>query len=225
MNLGKRIQDLRRKRGLTTGELATHVQVTSGFISQLEHNKTVPSLQTLQRVAGALQVSLSYLLLEDDAKPQVVRKQERNIIHVGNGGLKAAVLSPLPARSLELILLDLPPGKVSWMKLRFHEGQECHLVIKGKVRAYHGDHSYLLEEGDSIFWDGTAPHRMENVGDGAAQILIALAPPAFLPLEQAEDLNRGQRQLHVKTAEKMAPRPFEAKGQACADLDCEEMSR
>lgn len=212
MNLGKRIQDLRRKRGLTTGELATHVQVTSGFISQLEHNKTVPSLQTLQRVAGALQVSLSSLLLEDDAQPQVVRKQERNIIHVGNGGLKAAVLSPLPARSLELILLDLPPGKVSWMKLRFHEGQECHLVIKGKVRAYHGDHIYLLEEGDSIFWDGTAPHGMENVGDGAAQILIALAPPAFLPLEQAEDLNGGQRQLHVKTAEEMARRPFEAKG-------------
>jgi transcriptional regulator with XRE-family HTH domain len=214
MNLGKRIQDLRRKRGLTTGELAARVQVTSGFISQLEHNKTVPSLQSLQRVAAALQVSLSYLLLEDDVKPRVVRKQERHIIHVGNDGLKAAILSPLPSQSLELILLDLPPGKVSWMKLRFHEGQECHLVTKGKIRAYHGDNSYLLEEGDSIFWDGTAPHRMENAGDGEAQILIALAPPVFLPLEQAEDLNGGKSQLDVKTAEKIARRPFEAKGQA-----------
>lgn len=214
MNLGKRIQDLRRKRGLTTGELAARVQVTSGFISQLEHNKTVPSLQSLQRVAAALQVSLSYLLLEDDVKPRVVRKQERHIIHVGNDGLKAAILSPLPSQSLELILLDLPPGKVSWMKLRFHEGQECHLVTKGKVRAYHGDNSYLLEEGDSIFWDGTAPHRMENVSDGEAQILIALAPPAFLPLEQAADLNGREGQRHVKSAEKVARRPLEAEGQA-----------
>jgi transcriptional regulator with XRE-family HTH domain len=186
MNLGKRIQDLRRRRGLTTGELAARVQVTSGFISQLEHGKTDPSLQTLQRVAAALQVPLSYLLLDDESKPQVIRKGERNVIHVGNGGLCASILSPLPSRDLELVLLELPPGSVPWAKLAFHNGHECHLVVKGKVRAYYGDESYLLDEGDSIFWDGTAPHRLENVGDEEAQIVMALTPPAFLPLEQVD---------------------------------------
>jgi quercetin dioxygenase-like cupin family protein len=53
-------------------------------------------------------------------------------------------------------------------------------VLRGTIRAYYGDEGYLLEEGDSILWDGTVPHRMENVGDGAAQLLIALAPAAFL---------------------------------------------
>jgi transcriptional regulator with XRE-family HTH domain len=94
MKLGKRIQDLRRRRGLTTGELAARVQVTSGFISQLEHSKTDPSLQTLQRVAAALQVPLSHLLLDDELKPQVVRKDERHVIHAGNGGPRASILSP-----------------------------------------------------------------------------------------------------------------------------------
>jgi transcriptional regulator with XRE-family HTH domain len=186
MNLGKRIQDLRRRRGLTTGELAARVQVTSGFISQLEHGKTDPSLQTLQRVAAALQVPLSYLLLDDESKPQVIRKGERNVIHVGNGGLCASILSPLPSRNLELVLLELPTGGVPWAKLGFHNGHECHLVVKGKVRACYGDESYLLDEGDSIFWDGTAPHRLENVGDEEAQIVMALTPPAFLPLEQVD---------------------------------------
>jgi transcriptional regulator with XRE-family HTH domain len=186
MNLGKRIQDLRRRRGLTTGELAARVQVTSGFISQLEHSKTDPSLQTLQRVAAALQVPLSYLLLDDESRPQVIRRGERNVIHVGNGGLCASILSPLPSRNLELVLLELPPGGVPWAKLEFHDGHECHLVVKGKVRACYGDESYLLDEGDSIFWDGTAPHRLENVGDEEAQIVMALTPPAFLPLEQVD---------------------------------------
>jgi transcriptional regulator with XRE-family HTH domain len=190
MNLGKRIQELRRRRGLTTSELAARVQVTSGFISQLEHSKTDPSLQTLQRVAAALQVPLSYLVLDEEAKPQVIRKGERNVIHVGNGGLQAAILSPLPSRDLELVLLELPPGQVSSTKLRFHHGHECHLVAKGKVRAYYGDDTYLLDEGDSIFWDGTAPHRVENVGNESAQIVIALTPPAFLPLEQADNGTR-----------------------------------
>jgi transcriptional regulator with XRE-family HTH domain len=194
MNLGKRIQELRRRRGLTTGELAAHARVTSGFISQLEHNKTEPSLHTLQRVATALQVPLSHLLLEEDVKPQVVRRQERNVIHVGNGGLRASMLSPLPSRTLELVLLELPPGKASWTKLRFHEGQECHLIIKGTVRASYGEESFLLEEGDSIFWDGTAPHRMENVGTDEAHILMALTPPAFLPLEPSEEAKGGDSQ-------------------------------
>jgi transcriptional regulator with XRE-family HTH domain len=190
MNLGKRIQDLRRRRGLTTGELAARVQVTSGFISQLEHSKTDPSLQTLQRVAAALQVPLSCLLLDDEIKPQVVRKDERHVIHAGNGGPRASILSPLPSRQLELVLLELPPGGVPWTKGQFHDGHECHLVVQGKVRASYGGERYLLDEGDSIFWDGAAPHGLENVGDEVAQIVMALTPPALLPLEQ---LGSGKR--------------------------------
>jgi transcriptional regulator with XRE-family HTH domain len=190
MKLGKRIQDLRRRRGLTTGELAARVQVTSGFISQLEHSKTDPSLQTLQRVAAALQVPLSYLLLDDEIKPQVIRKGERHVVHLGDGGLRASILSPLPSRHLELVLLELPPGGASWVKGQFHDGHECHLVMQGKVRASYGGESYLLGEGDSIFWDGTAPHRLENVGEEVAQVVVALTPPAFLPLEQIDAAQR-----------------------------------
>jgi transcriptional regulator with XRE-family HTH domain len=187
MNLGKRIQELRRKRGLTTGELAAQVHVTSGFISQLEHGKTDPSLHTLQRVAIALEVPLSSLLIEENRKPQVVRKQDRHVVHLGNTDIQAAILSPLPSRSLELVLLYLPPGKETWTKQRAHEGQECHLILKGTVRAYYAEESYLLEEGDSILWDGIAPHRLENIGRDEVQILIALSPPTFLPLETAAE--------------------------------------
>jgi transcriptional regulator with XRE-family HTH domain len=190
MNLGKRIQDLRRRRELTTGELAARVRVTSGFISQLEHSKTDPSLQTLQRVAAALQVPLSLLLLEDEIKPQVIRKGDRHVIHAGNGGPRASILSPLPSRHLELVLLELPLGGVSWTKGQFHDGHECHLVVQGKVRASYGGERYLLDEGDSIFWDGAAPHGLENVGDKVAQIVMALTPPALLPMEQV-DSGRG----------------------------------
>jgi transcriptional regulator with XRE-family HTH domain len=180
MNLGKRLADLRRKRGLATGELAARAKVTSGFISQLEHNKTSPSLTTLQRVAAALDVPLTYLLLEEDLRPQVVRQHERQVIPLGQDGLCASLVSPLLSQQLELVVLDLPRGTISWPQSRSHEGQECHLVLRGTIRAYYGEDSYLLDEGDSILWDGTVPHRMENVGDGAAQLLIALAPAAFL---------------------------------------------
>jgi hypothetical protein len=67
-------------------------------------------------------------------------------------------------------------------------------VLKGTIRAYYGEKSYLLEEGDSILWNGTVPHRIENVGDSEAQLLIALTPPGYLPLEHTEEVDAGARQ-------------------------------
>ena len=44
MNLGNKLRRMRQARGLTAVELAKRARVTTGFISQLEHRHTVPSL-------------------------------------------------------------------------------------------------------------------------------------------------------------------------------------
>ena len=179
MNLGKKLRRMRQARGLTAVELAKRARVTTGFISQLEHSQTVPSLHTLQRIATVLGVSLTYFLLEENLQPQVVRKQERPILHVGDNGSCVSLLSPLPSRHLELALFELPPGAVSWSTARSHAGQQCHLLLQGTVRADYGDTTYHLEEGDSILWEGTLPYRLENLGTHEARLVIATAPASL----------------------------------------------
>jgi transcriptional regulator with XRE-family HTH domain len=185
MHLGNKLRRMRQARGLTAVELAKRARVTTGFISQLEHSQTVPSLQTLERIAAVLGVSLTYFLLEENLQPQVVRKRERQIIHLGHDGSCISLLSPLPAQHLELALLELPPGAVSWSTTRSHAGQQCHLVVHGTVRADYGDTTYRLEEGDSILWEGTLPYRLENIGTNEARLLIATAPASLW--KQAEE--------------------------------------
>jgi transcriptional regulator with XRE-family HTH domain len=185
MHLGNKLRRMRQARGLTAVELAKRARVTTGFISQLEHSQTVPSLQTLERIAAVLGVSLTYFLLEENLQPQVVRKRERQIIHLGHDGSCISLLSPLPAQHLELALLELPPGAVSWSTTRSHAGQQCHLVVHGTVRADYGDTTYRLEEGDSILWEGTLPSRLENIGTNEARLLIATAPASLW--KQAEE--------------------------------------
>ncbi len=180
MNLGKRIRCMRQARGLTSVELAKRSRVTTGFISQLEHSRTVPSLQTLQRVAAVLNVPLTYFLIDEALQPQVVRQRERHIIHLGQDGARVSLLSPLPPQHLELALLELPCGAVSWSTIRLQAGQQCHLVLQGTVRADYGDNTYRLAEGDSILWDGTMPYRLENIGNNDARLLVAMAPASLL---------------------------------------------
>ncbi len=190
MNLGKKMRRMRQARGLTAVELAKRSRVTTDFISQLEYSQTVPSLQTLQRIAAVLGVSMAYFLLEENLQPQVVRKRERHIVHLGEDGSCVWLLSPLPSQHLELALLELPCGAVSWSTARSHAGQQCHLVLQGTVRADYGDNTYRLEEGDSILWDGTLPYRLENIGTNDARLLIAMAP-ASLWKQAGEEASNG----------------------------------
>jgi transcriptional regulator with XRE-family HTH domain len=185
MHLGNKLRRIRQARGLTAVELAKRARVTTGFISQLEHSQTVPSLLTLQRIAAVLGVSLTYFFLEENLQPQVVRKQERQTIQLGHNGSCVSLLSPLSSRHLELALCELPPGAVSWSTARSHAGQQCHLLLQGTVRADYGDHTYRLEEGDSILWEGTRPYRLENLGTSEARLLIATAPASLW--QQAEE--------------------------------------
>ena len=67
MDIGDRIRELRRERGMTLRELAEKAKMSFGFLSDCEHNKTNPSIGTCQRIADALGVPASRLLGESVA--------------------------------------------------------------------------------------------------------------------------------------------------------------
>ncbi len=62
MNIGDRLREVRRLRGISLRNLAKEVGVSASFISQVEQNKCQPSLETLRKVSEALDVPTGYLL-------------------------------------------------------------------------------------------------------------------------------------------------------------------
>lgn len=63
-SLGSRIKKVRMDRDITIKDLAGSAGVSPGLISQIENGQTVPHLDTLERIAGALNTSPAYLLME-----------------------------------------------------------------------------------------------------------------------------------------------------------------
>ncbi len=182
MLLGRKIRDLRLRRGLTVQQLAAASRLSKGFISQVENGRTSPSLATLRDLALALQTSVAYLVVEEEQSPHVVRAQERPRVHVGGNTSKVEVLSAQPKRNLEMMLAELPPGMPAGDKRHYHHGEECMLCLEGRVSVVYGDHRLVLETGDSCHYDGRLPHAVENCGPGIARVLIAITPAAFEPI-------------------------------------------
>src|SRR5256712_13648866 len=101
MHLGKKIRDLRFRRGLTVQQLAELSDLSKGFISQVENERTSPSLATLMDLARALETSVAYLVVEEDQVPFVVRSKDRRRLSPGGDGPAFEVLSDSPKRNLE----------------------------------------------------------------------------------------------------------------------------
>lgn len=71
MFIGKRIRQLREQRGLSQGDIEAVSGMLRAYVSRVEHGHTVPSLETTERFAAALDVPLYFLFYEEDAVPTV----------------------------------------------------------------------------------------------------------------------------------------------------------
>lgn len=182
MQLGRKIRDLRLRRGLTVQQLAELTGLSKGFISQVENSRTSPSLATLQDLARALETSVAYLVVEEDQAPHLVRASERPKLQIGGNTSCVEVLSAQPRRNLELIQAELPPGVAAGDKRHYHHGEEVVLCLEGRVTLHCGEHTMVLEAGDSCHFDGRVHHAVENSGEVVARVLIAMTPAAFEPM-------------------------------------------
>ena len=64
MKVGSVIQDIRRKRNLSQGDLAKQLGISQTYLSQIEGDKKTPSMEILQAISDALEIPVYYLLFK-----------------------------------------------------------------------------------------------------------------------------------------------------------------
>jgi transcriptional regulator with XRE-family HTH domain len=172
MDIGSAIRAIRKRKNITIAELCEQTGLSQGFMSQVETNKTSPSISTLENIAASLNVPLAYLLLKKEERMQVVRKDERKVTTSGSDALRVEHLSS--AKHVTMRIVEFPPGATTGALPHAHEGEEVHLVIKGTIYAEQGEDSVELKEGDSFSWNACTPHSVRNRSDETAIVLISV---------------------------------------------------
>lgn len=66
--LGKRIAKYRKKRAYTQAILAEKADISNNYLSNIEHNRSIPSLETLMSLCNALELTPNDLLIGTDSK-------------------------------------------------------------------------------------------------------------------------------------------------------------
>lgn len=174
--IGRRMRALRGERKLTIAELAAKASVSAGIISQIERGSANPSIKTLQRLCEALDVNVWEFLDEEkrsaasDAPPFVRRGARRPRMVLGDKGLTKELLSPQYAEELRFMFVTMPPGSAT-EEMLIGAGQKAGYVMGGTVELTVGEHSVLLEEGDSFQFSSDVDHGLANRSDQEAKVL------------------------------------------------------
>jgi len=185
MSIGSKVKAFRQELSMTIPQLGVITGLSKGFLSQVENDKVSLSLESLQKVATALNVPVRNFLADEPFPPELVAKNSRPRIKFRDEP-EVEILSAPFGRQLQVLMVELPPGYQAGNCAHTHEGEEWIMVITGKVKVIQGEFSAILEEGDSIHWDGSHPHLCQNAIDTPTKILVALTPPAMLPLSKTE---------------------------------------
>jgi transcriptional regulator with XRE-family HTH domain len=176
VEVGKQIRHLREQRKLSQAALAETSGISRNTLSLIERGQTSPTVATLKSLAEALSVDINAFFLPYEESSIVFTKgNQRPNLQLDHGVLNdlgLGLLEPL----VTPLLLQLDPGARSGPALS-HDGQDFVFCLEGEILYSINDRGYVLEAGDSLFFDGHLPHRFSNIGSGSASLLIILSTP------------------------------------------------
>jgi transcriptional regulator with XRE-family HTH domain len=182
--IGLKIRELRMHQGRKLKELSQKVGVTTSFLSQVEREVAVPSIGSLKKISNALGVSITSFF-DDQAEKRVrnnfspvIKKDDRKILHPCPG-VTYNLLSKNLQGKIEFLLAIYEVGANTGPEPYTHRGEECALVLKGKLEVEIGSFVYALKKDDSISFSCEIPHRVRNVGKIPAVSIWCVTPPSF----------------------------------------------
>ncbi|SDQ52919.1 transcriptional regulator, XRE family with cupin sensor [Pseudoxanthomonas sp. CF385] len=182
MDIGARLQLVRKSKGLSQRELAKRVGVTNSTISLIEQNKVSPSVSSLKKVLDGIPISLADFFTLDLEKglPDSPFYVADELPDVGSNGIHYFLVGRhRPQRQMCILREVMPPGSDTGDSMLAHDGEEGGVVIAGEVEVTVGEQVRVLKAGEGYYFESRTPHRFRNVGDTDAVIVSANTPATF----------------------------------------------
>ena len=174
--IGSQVRALRIASGASGGELARRSGISRSLLSRIEHGMVAPSVATLTRIAAGLDVPISRFFSDQPARSDFSHVPAgRGIVvdRLGSvSGYRYELLGHLLSGNLfaEPYLVTLLPGAEPYVTFQ-HPGLKFVYLLSGSVTYRYGCKVVRLGVGDSLLFDATALHGIEDMGAEAVSYL------------------------------------------------------
>ena len=179
MEIGSKIKNLRLQNRLTQEELGDRCELSKGFISLLESDKTSPSMATLEDILNALGTDFAHFFKEESSRRIVFGKDDYSVKEDAELMNEICWLIPNAQKNeMEPILITIKPGGSTYPD-NPHEGEEFGYVIEGAVTVVIDNEKHVARKGESFYLACDKPHFLENNTNHQAKVIWISSPPSF----------------------------------------------
>ena len=185
--LGERIKQIRESKSISLEEMSERSGLDISQIKKVEETDHFPSLAPLIKIARVLGVRLGTFLDDNDELGPVISRKERHTktISFSTSETKEhkhmdyyALSASKSGRHMEPFIIKISPNEAGVDFITStHEGEEFIYCMEGSVEITYGNGTYLLEEGDSIYYDSIVAHHVHAADEEGAKILAVVYTP------------------------------------------------
>lgn len=177
--IGLKIRKRRIDYNLSLRDLAASANLTASFISQVERGITNPSLNSLRKIAESLDVPLFYFLSDNAKKSPVMRRNARPRLEFEGLTVTYEMLTSDLSHKMEAVIGSLESGTGNVVRPLKTPTEEIILVLSGTLKVGLQGEAYILNEGDSIYFEGSQIIELSCAGDKKAVWISVITPPVF----------------------------------------------
>lgn len=184
--IGSKIKMLRESKNISFEDMVERTGIAANFYQLLEDDKEIPALGDLIKITRVLGVRLGMLMddYQDDG-PVINRVEDgigHNVIRSRNGVNREIRYNSLSNRKgnrhMDTFTLEVTPA-IGEASLSSHEGEEFLYILEGKAQICYGKEKYILNQGDSIYFDSIVPHHIGSASETeSAKLLAVIYMPA-----------------------------------------------
>jgi len=178
IQISNRIKERRREKNITVQELATRANVSKGLISQIENSRTIPSLLVLIEIIKALEIDLNEFFKDIHSRttdlPVVVKRKDEydhfEKEHAQGFHYQRIFTQSITQSTIDIVILILEPDAIR--PLVETDAFEYKYVLSGEIEYQFNEDKIVLQQGDSMLFDGRMPHTPKNMGTTEASMLV-----------------------------------------------------
>lgn len=172
MNIGQKLKNLRQLKNLTQEELGERTDLSKGYISQIESDKTSPSMETFLNLLEVLGTTPADFFDEKQVdKIHYPKAEQLTYDEYDKGYFLQWPVKTSNEFEMEPLLLTLKP-KSSYKLFEPSYSDTFIYCMKGCVTLKLGNERYQARTGDALYFKATKQHQLFNEKDAEVRVMI-----------------------------------------------------
>lgn len=178
-NLGQRIRKLRKEKDLTLVEIAEKTGVAQATLSRIETGSMTGTIDSHEKIAEVLGIGLAELYTGVDGRYDEIHHtsaEQRKVTHHSKNVHIELLTSESSKKKITPVLLTLETGSKTTSEKSERGVEKFLYVLSGSISASVDKETFVVKEGETLYFDASLAHQFINEEGKAAKVLLTISP-------------------------------------------------